>query len=45
MEINRALYLNEQTLEPSSGFPALQRDLERLLRSMAKTNWKALLGA
>lgn len=45
IEINRALYMDERTLEPSSGFRALQRDLDRLLRAMARTNWRALLGS
>ncbi len=45
IELNRALYMDERTLEPSGGFGALQRDLDRLLRSMARTNWRALLGA
>lgn len=45
VEVNRALYMDERTLEPSSSFRALQRDLDRLLRTMAKANWRALLGA
>jgi N-formylglutamate amidohydrolase len=44
IELNRALYMDERTLEPSSGFAHLRRDLERLLRTMFKTNWRALLG-
>jgi hypothetical protein len=36
--------MDERTLEPSSGFAHLRRDLERLLRTMFKTNWRALLG-
>lgn len=43
IELNRALYMDERTLEPSSGFAPLQRDLERLLRSMLSVNWRALL--
>jgi N-formylglutamate amidohydrolase len=43
VELNRALYLDERSLEPSSGFPALRRDLERLLSTMLKANWRALL--
>jgi N-formylglutamate amidohydrolase len=37
IELNRALYMDERTLEPSSGFAHLRRDLERLLRTMFKT--------
>jgi N-formylglutamate amidohydrolase len=43
IEINRGLYLDERTLELSSGFPPLQRDLDRLLRAMARVDWRALL--
>jgi N-formylglutamate amidohydrolase len=44
IEINRGLYLDERTLKLSSGFAPLQRDLDRLLRAMARVNWRALLG-
>jgi len=44
IEINRALYMDERTLKPSGGFAHLQRDLDRLLRTMLTTNWRALLG-
>jgi N-formylglutamate amidohydrolase len=30
IEINRGLYLNEQTLRPTAGFAELQRDLKSL---------------
>lgn len=45
IEINRALYLDERTLDLSSGFRPLQRDLDRLLHAMAKLNWRGLLAA
>jgi N-formylglutamate deformylase len=35
VEINRRLYMNEQTLAPSAGYPALEADLQRLLRRLA----------
>ena len=34
IEVNRALYLNEETFEKRAGFDALQADLERLARAM-----------
>jgi N-formylglutamate amidohydrolase len=44
IEINRGLYLDERTLALSSGFAPLQRDLNALLRGMARADWRALLG-
>jgi N-formylglutamate amidohydrolase len=35
IEINRALYMNEKTREPSSGFATLQSDLTELIRFLA----------
>jgi N-formylglutamate amidohydrolase len=43
IEINRALYLDERTLEPSGGFSALQRDLDRLMLSLLRADWPTLL--
>lgn len=42
IEINRGLYLKEKTLEPSSGYDRLARDLERLFDSLAR-HWRGLL--
>jgi N-formylglutamate amidohydrolase len=42
IEINRALYLNESTLEPTKGFARLKGDLERLTATLASTDWSAL---
>lgn len=33
-EINRALYMDETTLQPHAGFAVLQRDLKRLLQAL-----------
>jgi N-formylglutamate amidohydrolase len=44
IEINRALYLDERTLEPSSGASVLKRDLDRLFRSLSGQTWPSLLG-
>ena len=35
VEINRALYLNEATLEPHAGFERLKQDLERVFTALA----------
>ena len=42
IEINRALYLDEATLIPNSGFGRLKRDLEQLTRALARCDWSAL---
>ena len=42
IEINRALYLDEATLQPTEGFVRLKRDLEQLTRSLAEADWSAL---
>jgi N-formylglutamate amidohydrolase len=36
VEINRAVYLDEATLEPNNGFDILKRDLERLFKTLAR---------
>ena len=42
IEINRGLYLNESTLEPTKGFTRLKSDLERLTTALASGDWSAL---
>lgn len=42
IEISRALYLDEVTLEPTEGFGKLQADLEALTRTLAGADWSAL---
>jgi N-formylglutamate amidohydrolase len=42
IEINRAIYLDEATLEPTRGFARLQRDLEALTRALAEADWSTL---
>jgi N-formylglutamate amidohydrolase len=42
IEINRALYLDEATLEPTAGFGRLKDDLERLTRVLTGADWSAL---
>jgi N-formylglutamate amidohydrolase len=42
IEISRALYLEEGTLELTSGFGRLKLDLERLFAAMAAHDWKSL---
>lgn len=45
IEINRALYLNEETLSVTSGFARLRVDLERLIATLAAADWSALRSA
>jgi N-formylglutamate amidohydrolase len=42
IEINRGLYLDEATLNPTAGFQRLKADLERLTRTLAGADWSAL---
>lgn len=42
IEINRGLYLDEGTLEPTAGFARLKGDLERLTAALAEADWTAL---
>ena len=42
IEVNRALYVDETTLEPTSGFARLKADFERLFAVMAAMEWSAL---
>lgn len=42
IEINRGLYLDEVSLQPTEGFAKLQADLEALTRTLAATDWSGL---
>ncbi len=42
IEINRGLYLDEASLEPTDGFGRLQADLEALTRTLAAADWSGL---
>jgi N-formylglutamate amidohydrolase len=42
IEINRALYLDEATLSPTSGFEALRAHIEQLTETLARADWSAL---
>jgi N-formylglutamate amidohydrolase len=42
IEVNRALYVDEATLEPTAGFARLQADFERLTATLAAMEWSAL---
>ena len=42
VEINRALYLNEATLQPHAGFGRLRADLARVFAALAKLDWTRL---
>ncbi|MFZ5720593.1 MAG: N-formylglutamate amidohydrolase [Pseudomonadota bacterium] len=42
IEINRALYLDEATLAPTSGFARLKDHVERLTEALAAADWSAL---
>ena len=42
IEMNRALYLDEATLTPTSGFERLQRHLDQLIRCLSAADWSAL---
>lgn len=43
VEINRALYLDEATLEPGPGYGALAADLEQLFRKLSETDWRTMV--
>jgi N-formylglutamate amidohydrolase len=45
IEINRALYLDEATLAPTSGFEELKLNIEQLTRALAAADWSALKAA
>jgi len=42
IEINRAIYMNEATLEPTPGVEGLKRDLEALTCALTEADWSAL---
>ncbi|WP_296594939.1 N-formylglutamate amidohydrolase [Phenylobacterium sp.] len=42
IEINRALYLDEATLAPTSGFERLREHIGQLTRALADADWSAL---
>lgn len=42
VEINRRLYMDEQTLQPHEGFAALRRDLESMVRMLLETDPRSL---
>jgi N-formylglutamate amidohydrolase len=44
IEINRALYLDETTLQPLPGAAHLRRDLDRLFAAMGRLDWSSVLG-
>jgi N-formylglutamate deformylase len=46
LEISRALYMDEQRVEPAPALAGLRRDLERLVGTLAATDWReeGLLG-
>ena len=42
IEISRALYLDEGTLNPSAGFGVLRRDLDRLFGALSAIDWSRI---
>ena len=44
IEINRALYLDEATVTPTSGFARLKGDIEGLTQALAMADWAGLKG-
>jgi len=42
IEINRGLYLNEGTLEPTKGFKRLKADLDAVIAALGQTDWSGL---
>lgn len=42
IEINRGLYLNEGTLEPTKGFKRLKDDLGEVIAALGATDWSGL---
>jgi N-formylglutamate amidohydrolase len=43
VELDRALYLDEEKVQPTAGFQRLKRDLERLTEALAAEDWGARL--
>ena len=42
IEINRGIYLNEGTLEPTKGFRRLQADLGEVIAALGAMDWSGL---
>ena len=42
IELNRALYMDEATLEPTEGFYKVKADLDRLFAALASADWRRL---
>jgi N-formylglutamate amidohydrolase len=42
IEINRALYLDEATMQPTEGLQRLSRDIESLTKALAAADWSHL---
>ena len=42
VEINRALYMDERTLAPTTGFGSLKADLESVFATLAAVDWAAV---
>lgn len=42
IELNRALYLDEEALSPSADFPRLKKDLEQVTRALVTADWTSL---
>ncbi|HWA63759.1 MAG TPA: N-formylglutamate amidohydrolase, partial [Caulobacteraceae bacterium] len=42
IEVNRALYMDEATLEPTPGFARLKADFETLIAALAAEDWSRL---
>ena len=45
IELDRGLYLDESTMEPSVGLPRLKADLEQVIAELAARDWGRALGA
>ncbi|HEY3814302.1 MAG TPA: N-formylglutamate amidohydrolase [Caulobacteraceae bacterium] len=43
VEIDRSIYLNEASLEPSAGFARVRQDLEQVCETLLQTDWKQTL--
>jgi N-formylglutamate amidohydrolase len=44
IEINRALYVDEASLQPTEGFEPLRGDLDRLFAALAGVDWRRVVG-
>ena len=42
IEINRGLYLNEMSLQPTAGFAKLKANLEAVIATLGRTDWSGL---